>query len=135
MWKGLMIALAITLVFGVTAYTHAQQAPPGGPQGMGRGQRPMGPGGGMMGPMGQQGQPGGHLQMPPMPMRLLRLECRERRLPLEGVRSAREFPVDLSADFGERVLDLPDFGAGGEFRGEVDQKVRRFRGPRRDLRR
>jgi hypothetical protein len=50
MRKGLITILVVALVFGVAGYTLAQQAPPGGRQGMGPGQ--MGPGMGMQGPMG-----------------------------------------------------------------------------------
>jgi hypothetical protein len=61
MRKGLIAVLAAALVLGVAWQTTAQQAPPGGHQGISPGQRqmnPQGPGPGMMGQMGGQGMMG-----------------------------------------------------------------------------
>ena len=68
MRKALIATLALTLVLGLALSSSAQQAPPGGGQMPGQGQRrmgppgPMGPGGGMMG-SGMMGEMGGEGMM------------------------------------------------------------------------
>ena len=69
-------------------------------------------------------QPARHLQLPPLPELLLRLQRLEGQPLLQAVDGGREFQADSRADLGQHFADSVDFRAGGELRTPRAQEIR-----------